>query len=273
MTKSAIAIIQARMSSSRLPGKVLMSLSQKPMLWHIVERLKECKYVEKIIVATSEEKSDDPIEKFCKEQKILFSRGSLNNVFKRYINIIKKYNYPFFVRVTGDCPLISPSFIDKQIIALNAHKTDLIWLNQNTPLLVGQGAQSSSSLKKLENIIQTDEDKEHVASIYISNNPSEFKIIGMIPPDFYLNKDFRITVDEPEDYEMMKNLYQELWKNKPIEIEDAINWMNLNNSIIEVNKSVQDSLVNKKIKKKFKKWEKVVKQFCDWDNPEKIFKI
>ena len=70
---------------TELVPKPMVEIGHKPMLWHIVERLKECQYVDKIVVATSVEKSDDPIEKFCKEQRILFSRGSLNNVFKRYL--------------------------------------------------------------------------------------------------------------------------------------------------------------------------------------------
>ena len=153
MKKKTIAIIQARMSSRRLPGKVLMKLAGKPMLWHIVERLKKCKLVNKIIVATSTEASDDSIEDFCRDKGIIIHRGSLNNVFERFIDIIEQHNYDFFVRVTGDCPLISSSFIDKQISALSTHNSDLIWLENHSPLLVGQGVQSCISLLKLKDKI------------------------------------------------------------------------------------------------------------------------
>ena len=97
MVKKAIAIIQARMSSSRLPGKVLMNLSQKPMLWHIVERLKECKYVDKIVVATSVEKSDDLIEKLDEitqsgDMVITMGAGNIWRYCDFYVNHLKTIN-------------------------------------------------------------------------------------------------------------------------------------------------------------------------------------
>ena len=270
MKKIATAIIQARMSSSRLPGKVLMNLANKPMLWHIVERLKQCKFVDKIIVATSVETSDDLIEGFCKKENILCFRGSLNNVYQRYLTLIEKYNTPYFVRVTGDCPLICPIFIDKQIIALNSHNADLIWPTREAPMLVGQGVQSSKSLINLKNKIFTKEDKEHVASIYISKNPKDFKIIGMHIPDIFTQNNLRVTVDELEDYQMMNTLYSKLWENKPIKIEEAINLIIKNKIISNKNKFIQDSNINKKVKSKIKYWDQYVTKYCSWSNPREI---
>lgn len=108
MKKAAIAIIQARMSSSRLPGKVLKPLAGKAMIWHIYQRAKMCQLVDKVIVATSTEKSDDLLSVFCKENNLNVYRGDLNNVLSRFVEILEKDQYPYFVRITGDCPLICP---------------------------------------------------------------------------------------------------------------------------------------------------------------------
>ena len=115
---NVIAIIQARMSSSRLPGKVLFDLAGKPIIWHIVNRLKECKNVNHIVVATSNLSSDDDLVNYCKNNKIDYYRGSLNNVLSRFTELLDIYKSNYFVRVTGDCPLISPIYIDNQIYAL-----------------------------------------------------------------------------------------------------------------------------------------------------------
>ncbi len=267
MTKNAIAIIQARMSSKRLPGKVLMDLAGKPMLWHIYHRLKNCKYVDEIVIATSKEKSDDKISNFCHQVNWNCYRGSLNNVYERFIEILERKDFPYFVRVTGDSPLIYPEFIDKQIIALRSHNCDIVWLAKNSSLLAGQGVQSSKSLINLKKIVSSKEDKEHVASVYISNNPEKFKIIGLNPPQIFIGDKFRVSVDEIEDYEMMKILYEQLWNKKTIEINNAINWMLENIQISQKNLNIDDSNINKEVKRKINSWSSKVKDFCDWNDP------
>ena len=117
--KPAIAIIQARMSSTRLPGKVLLPLAGKPVIHHIVDRAKSCENIGKVVVATSVENSDNPLVEYCKKNNIEYYRGNLNNVLSRFIAILNLNNYDYCVRITGDCPLIHPPFIDSQILALN----------------------------------------------------------------------------------------------------------------------------------------------------------
>ncbi|GAH65974.1 unnamed protein product, partial [marine sediment metagenome] len=118
MKKPAIAIIQAKMSSTRLPGKVLKPLAGKPIIWHIYNRAEHCKFVDKVVVATSTDSSDDPLVEFCINNNMNYYRGSLNNVLSRFIEIIENDYYPYIARITGDCPLIHPQFIDNQIKAL-----------------------------------------------------------------------------------------------------------------------------------------------------------
>ena len=259
------AIIQARMSSSRLPGKVLFDLAGRPIIWHIVDRLKQCKNVSHIIVATSNLSSDDNLVKYCKDNQIKYFRGSLNNVLSRYTDLIDIYKSKYFVRVTGDCPLISPKYIDNQIRILDFYSADLIWLAKNVDLLEGQAVYSSNLLEKVKINSFSKEDLEHVGGVYISNNPEQFRIIGIDPPSKLVELKYRFSVDENADYEFMKYIYKNLWDKKPIPLENVLSFLRNNIRAGLINKKVKDSTINNKVKEKMRKWEKNIYKFHDWD--------
>ena len=109
------AIIQARMGSSRFPGKVLRHLAGEPVLWHIIYRLKKCQTVDVIAMATSVNPLDDPLEEFCKEQKVFCVRGSEDNVLDRYRQAAEELEADVIIRVTGDAPLVDPEIIDRLV--------------------------------------------------------------------------------------------------------------------------------------------------------------
>ena len=106
------AFIQARMSSTRLPGKVLKLINGKPVLWHVVSRLQFSKNLTKIVVLTSTDKSDDEISDYCKDQNFLCFRGDLDDVLKRFYDASNFYNSDNIIRITADCPLIDPVIVD-----------------------------------------------------------------------------------------------------------------------------------------------------------------
>ncbi|HWC63730.1 MAG TPA: NTP transferase domain-containing protein, partial [Rhizomicrobium sp.] len=117
-TAPVVAVVQARMSSSRLPGKVLMPIAGKPLLWHITHRLGQCRLVEQIAIATSTDPSDDAIEAFCAREGIACVRGSLSNVLDRYRTAAERTGAGTLLRVTGDSPLIDPGFVDYLVNAM-----------------------------------------------------------------------------------------------------------------------------------------------------------
>lgn len=119
-------IVQARYNSSRLPGKVLKNLSSKPMLQWTLERLNNCQHVTKILVATSEERTDDPIEDFCSSSGWACFRGNLNNVADRFAQIVHREKIPAFVRISGDSPLIDPEIVDQAIQLYETSERDLV---------------------------------------------------------------------------------------------------------------------------------------------------
>jgi len=264
--KPAIAIIQARMSSSRLPGKVMLPLAEKPVIGHIVERTRLCKNVGDVIVATSKEKSDDPLADYCIENNIECYRGDLTNVLSRFVDILKLYNYDYCVRITGDCPLIHPPLIDAQIQALRKFDGDLLWSAKESSVLEGQGVHSTRSLFKVFNNTTDPNDLEHVGSVFFINHPDQFRIVEMKIPDIFYKYDFRLTLDEKNDFILLSAIYENVWKSTPLELLEVLLWLDNNPEIASINRSVKHKQLNRDLReKKRKHWLSVPKAgFYRW---------
>ena len=267
--KSAIAIIQARMSSTRLPGKVLMPLAGEPMIWHIYDRVRKCERVDKVVVATSDQPSDQPLVNYCNNNSIPCYRGNLDDVFSRYIDVLREFPHDYVVRITGDCPLVDPGFIDFQINTLDRYNADFIWLSAHVSVLIGQGVHSAKSLKYTF-LRATDRlNKEHVGSAYFSKNPKEFKIIGVNPPENLLKIKMRIAVDEKKDYEFISTIFREVWtKDKPVSLKEAIRWYKNNLDQQAPNALIEDSLINKQVQAAERQLENFVSHWVPW--PEQL---
>ena len=110
-----LALIQARMGSSRYPGKVLQDLCGRPMLWHVVDRVRKAKSVDRVVIATTDRKVDDPVAAFCEENGIGYFRGSEEDVLDRFYQAAKANAADVVVRITADCPLIDPVIIDRVV--------------------------------------------------------------------------------------------------------------------------------------------------------------
>jgi spore coat polysaccharide biosynthesis protein SpsF len=260
MKKPAIAIIQARMSSTRLPGKVLKPLANKPMIWHIYNRAEHCRFVDKVVVATSTDVSDDPLVEFCTKNNMNYYRGDLNNVLSRYIEIVEKDYYPYIVRITGDCPLIHLQFIDNQIKALEMFDADITWCLNLGSAFEGQGVRSTRSLKYIAKNSNNAEDKEHVGSPFIASHPEFFRIVELCPPSGLIVEGYRLTVDEEKDYELFSRLYDSLWPQKRwIELKDAIKWLKEHPEIAKINEDVQHKRLNIEIQEQRRKWTTIKK--------------
>jgi spore coat polysaccharide biosynthesis protein SpsF len=243
----AIAIIQARCSSSRLPGKVLKPLAGNPMIWHIVERARTCRLVDQVVVATSTEATDDALAAFCEAAEIPCYRGSLNNVLSRYLEVLKLHPHDYVVRITGDCPLIHPPFIDRQIEVLAEHDADMVWVSQPASLLEGQGVHSSRSLRAVLAQSAHADDQEHVGSRFFSEHPGLFHRVGLEIPAQLTGNRWRITVDEEADYELMAALYEALYQSAPIPLEQAIAHLEAHPELTALNRQVPHSAINQEL--------------------------
>jgi spore coat polysaccharide biosynthesis protein SpsF len=221
-----LAIIQARMSSKRLPGKVLKNLAGKPMLQWTVERIKHSKFLKKIVVATSTDSEDDPVEEFCLKQNILFFRGPLENVARRFVEVIISEKEDAYVRVNGDSPLIDPDIIDQAILLFRTNTADLVTNTMIRTFPKGQSVEAINSVyfKKLCERMTEPTDQEHVTKVFYKK-PEKHRIISFTSgidvghvqlsvdtlDDFEeVEKLIKISNGQPESWEKLLNLKAKL---------------------------------------------------------------
>ena len=236
------AIIEARMSSSRLPGKVLMTAANKPFLLHLVERLKRVKKIDKIIIATTKNKKDEEIIKFCKKNNISFFRGSEYNVMQRVILAAKKYKLDLITEVTGDCPIIDYRIIDQCLEIFLSNKVDYVTNCHIRSYPDGMDVQvyKLKTLIKSSKMTKNKLDQEHV-TLHIRKNPSIFKTTNLMPNRDIYWPELGLTLDEHKDYLLLKKIIEHFYKkkNKLFSCEDVINFLRLNKKLRNINRIVK----------------------------------
>ncbi len=242
MTKKATAIIQARMSSSRLPGKVLKKILGWPMLLLMIERVKRSELVDKVIVATSTSIDDEAIVDFCSRNSVECFRGNLEDVLDRYYQSAKFYKADPIVRLTGDCPLIEPTIIDKCIKEYFDGHPGLDIVSNTIDISYPDGLDVSVfSFKALElawKQAKLPSEREHVVPWIIKNADCSkgtlFKSKAIVNSTNF--SDWRWTVDEPEDFEFVKRIYEFLYqKNSCFSWQDIIALVEQQPQLQEIN--------------------------------------
>jgi spore coat polysaccharide biosynthesis protein SpsF len=225
-------IIQARMGSSRLPGKVMKKLENKIVLEHVVNRLKKSKYARNVIISTTILSHDDIIYNYCIDNNILCYRGSEENVLERYYETAKKYNSEYIVRVTSDCPLIDPYFIDLMIDTYFKLKLKYLepkyYGNHKFPDGFNGEIFAFNKLEEAyKNSIQSEQ--EHV-STYIIKKYKTYEFDYPINYSKYHNIDFttlHLSLDTHDDYELLKKIFKNVYKKKNnFSIEDVLEYIN-----------------------------------------------
>jgi spore coat polysaccharide biosynthesis protein SpsF len=242
------AIIQARMGSARLPGKILKDLCGKPLLWHIVHRLKQCKKLNDILIATSTNELDSKVEEFAKRYKIKVFRGSEDDVLKRYIDAAETIGADYVVRVTGDAPLIDPYSIDQMVDIITKHKAGYVRHEPDIPS-VHEGF-SVVSLDALKKVYQTtdieDYHKEHV-TIYLAEHPGYVKTEYWQTEETLQKPDYRLSVDNMADFRLIETIYKNLWDGKGIvSLVDVVKLLEKNPDIKSINAHVSQKNVRAK---------------------------
>lgn len=244
MTKGkTVAIIQARIGSTRLPDKVLKSILGKPMLWHIVQRVKRAKLIDKIVVATSTSPDDKRIIQFCKKNKIPYFAGSENDVLDRYYHAAKKFDAQIVVRITGDCPLIDPEIIDETIRNFTKENYDYVAIATGAGVInekikkFPDGFDCEVFLfKVLETtykLAKTPVEREH-PTMLIWKNSKRFKLGRLTSKKDYSS--LRFTVDYPTDLEFVRKIYQKLYNKNPFfSFGEIISLINENPKILSIN--------------------------------------
>lgn len=205
-----IALVQARINSQRLPKKVLLPLEDKTVLGHIVHRLFYCKSLDEIVVATSTETSDKEIVNWCKTNKVKFFCGSLNDVLDRYYKASCYYKADAIVRITADCPVIDPKIVDEVIAGFVNGNYDGYSLSGDFPDGLDCQVFSHSAIEKSWREAKLLSDREHVGA-YIEKTRRELFVLGGLFKFKGLNH-HRWTLDEPRDYDFLKQIFLKLYK-------------------------------------------------------------
>ena len=239
---SVNAIIQARCGSTRFPNKVFALIDGKPLLWHVVNRLKFATKIDDIIVATTVSEKDDKIEEWCKAESVKCFRGSEEDVLNRYYSASVAFPSDVVVRVTADDPFKEPKVIDKVIRMLIEEKLDLV--TNNFPPSYPEGldceAFTFSVLELMEKTAKDSFEREHVTQ-YVYHHPDQFKI-GNVVSEIQLSS-YRWTIDNAEDYEMVKAVYahREIGAEGILLMDEILEILRKNPEISQINSQVKRS--------------------------------
>jgi len=233
-----IAIIQARFDSVRLPGKILLNLEGKTVLERVVERVKQSKFINDVIVATTVTKHDLETIKVCVENNIRVFAGAEDDVLDRYYQVAKLFKVDHIVRITADCPLIDPRIIDEVI---NLHIKETADYTTNTikeSFPDGQDVEvfKFSVLQQAWQNAKLVSEREHVTP-YIRNNPGIFKLKNLECKEDLSRK--RWTLDHPEDYDFIKIVYEHLFSKNPyFGFDEIMGFIKKNPEIEKVNQRI-----------------------------------
>ena len=245
------AIIQARMSSKRLPGKVLKELpygSGISSLEQIVFRLKQVENIHEVIIATSNHKEDKAIVEMADSKGINVFTGSLNNVLERFYLAAESVNLDHVVRITGDCPCIDPIIIEgiiRRHLKQNADFTTTGALKRTFPIGIDTAVIKMEALEEAYKNANKNYEKEHVTPYIYKSHPEKFKILSIEAPEEFADPTLRITVDTPEDYNFICSIYDVLYpKNKFFGLSDIFRLMEQKPWLREINQQSQHKKIH-----------------------------
>jgi spore coat polysaccharide biosynthesis protein SpsF len=212
-----VIIVQARMASTRLPGKILKQVLGKTLLEYQIERLRRVETAEKIVIATTDHGGEQPIVDFCRRLGVDCFRGPENDVLSRYYGAATKYGAEIVVRITSDCPLIDPAVVDGVIDHFKRHHSEVDYVSNTFPELTYPRGMDTEvfSYRTLEEAYQEAVDqpeREHV-TIFIKRHPERYRIVNL-PYRRDVSR-HRWTVDTPEDLELITRILTELYPENP----------------------------------------------------------
>ena len=237
-----VAIIQARMNSSRLPGKVLLDLAGKPMLVHVVERALCARTVDAVAIATTSDPADDPIEALCKEMGYPVYRGSQFDVLDRFYQAAQTFQADTIVRITADCPVIDPDVIDQVVDAFHTTAADFAcnrlpppW-KRTWPIGLDTEVCAFSGLERAWKEAHLPFEREHVMP-YFYDSEGRFKVVVVDhDPDYGA---MRWTVDTPEDLQLLREIFNHFKGENTFTWLDVLVLVERNPALAQINASVK----------------------------------
>ncbi len=233
---NVLAILQARASSSRLPSKVLKPILGRPMLAHQLDRVRRARSLDALIVATSTDSSDDPIEQLCASEGVSCFRGSLHDVLDRYYQAALPLRPDAVARLMGDCPLADPVLIDRVVEFFQSGRFDIAGADGTHPDGLDVAVVRFDVLEYAWRHATRPSDREHV-SLFVHRQPDRFRV-GPYPSAIDLSH-MRWTVDEPQDFELVRRIYELLYPRNPaFTTQDILDLLAARPELLELNKGI-----------------------------------
>jgi spore coat polysaccharide biosynthesis protein SpsF len=236
--RRVVVIVQARMTSARLPGKVLMDLAGRPMLERQLERLGRCERADEIVLATTVNATDDPLADLAARLELRCHRGSEHDVLDRYVGAARTADADAVVRVTADCPLIDPVETDLVIEALAPgvdYAANIV--ERDLPRGLDVEALWRDTLDRVDRMATSAPAREHVTYFINAERPELFERCAVRRP--FAAADLRWTVDTPEDLELVRRLYDELGlAERPLPLADVIAHVRAHPELAVINANV-----------------------------------
>ncbi len=236
-----VATIEARMTSSRLPGKVLAPLGGKPALEVMVERLRCIPSIDEIVVATTSNETDEPVQALAERLGVGFWRGSENDVLQRVLDAARAHAADVIVEFTGDCPLIDPEIAGRVIDTYKTSGVDYVSnvLKRSFPMGMETQVFACSVLEDVARRTQDDQDHEHV-SLYIYRNPQIYSLLNVEADAEQARPELRLTLDTKEDLAVISAIYEALAPRSPVfSLAEMLAFLDANPDIAAINSAVQ----------------------------------
>ena len=255
-TKKIYALIQARLNSTRLPGKVLKKINGKESIIFMVDRLKKCKNIEDTIILIPRGKKDDRLYNFLKKKKLKVFRGSENDVLDRYYSCAKKFNIKHILRLTSDCPFIDPILVDKIIKVYKKGNYDYVSniIYRSFPDGMDTEIFSYNSLSFARNNLNNSFDREHVTKYFLRSDKLKKKNIFFEKKNY---QNIRLTLDYKEDLQLLNKLSIKLREN--ISLKNIISYYEKDKKIFDVNKKFVKEIQSLKLNSGQLKWSEAKK--------------
>jgi len=235
------AIVEARMTSSRLPGKHLLPVLGEPIIGHLINRLRSISLIDEVIVAMTVRPEDDVLENFVKDVGASVFRGDEDDVMGRVLSAARNSKIDVICEVTGDCPIIDVALIEQTIQTYFSNDADYINNGTFGGLPDGMGCQvfSTETLAKSESMTKEPLDREHV-TLHIKRNPELFRPIYLVAEKSIRWPELAVTLDERSDYELIKRLIEFFGKDKPLfSCADVIQLLHKHPDWIQINQHVR----------------------------------
>lgn len=240
MTKRPTAIVQARMASTRLPAKIFKELGGKPVLFRVVERLRMTRLIGGICIATTTNASDDKVAAFADEIGADCFRGSELDVLARFQGAAAHVSAESIVRITSDCPLIDPDIVDLVVEAFlgndAAYASNTV--ERTYPIGMDTEVFSRAALEEAAANATRPEEREHVTP-YFYRHPDKFNVINIAAPAALRDPFLRLTLDTPEDFELLSRIYAALAPDAPnFRLQDVLAFLRQNEGLRALNDHV-----------------------------------